>query len=182
MFHPYAPRAPLPSRFPHPFRYKTTGGDVMRLYVAVLRPIVDQQFFIIRICRCFSARGDARKATRGRQVMARIQNNAANFLSVFPRIKGSPLFTCASVRSSTTSEINCHRIVEWNRYWNTEKSLILQTLIKRHDNPRTRCWEANGERGENQRGFIPDEAAEAQAKLIQPTSSPCGSIDSPALC
>lgn len=30
----------------------------MRLYTAVLRAIVDQQFFIIRICR-FSARRDA---------------------------------------------------------------------------------------------------------------------------
>lgn len=95
------------------------------------------------------------------RITARIRNNAANFSSDFPRIKGSPLFTCAFARSWTTSEINCHRIVEWNRYWNTgEKSLISQTLIKRHDNFGTRYSGRGGPVGEGNRwDFIPDEAA-----------------------
>lgn len=158
------PRTPLPSRSPHPFRYKTTGSDIMRLYAAVLRAIVGQQFFIIRICR-FSARRDA--GWRSARVRGRCRQESRitlrTFYRFFPPNKGfSTIYL--RVRPRQRSRLIAIESSNGIAIETREKSLISQTLIKRHDNPRTRCWKegkANEEKSEDQRGFIPDEAAEA---------------------
>lgn len=113
-----------------------------------------------------------------------IQNNVENFLSCFLQIKAPPLYILSTlpalplVPGQRPIEINCHRIVEWNRYWNTGeekgKSLISQTLIKRHDNPRIgrRESEAKG----TARFHSPMKPRGDEINTVD--IFPCGSIDS----